>query len=116
MGACQWAATLGRGSARLTQTGPAGRSTRQMSEDTPPASGVKCAVAAGGSSSRRRSAAASAASAGSEKASTMPAAPQAARRSEEHTSELQSLMRISYAVFCLKKKNKHHNKNANKMK
>src|SRR3546814_8796852 len=32
-------------------------------------------------------------------------------RSEEHTSELQSLMRNSYAVFCLKKKNKyiHHN-------
>src|SRR3546814_5926920 len=32
-------------------------------------------------------------------------------RSEEHTSELQSLMRISYAVFCLKKKNykKYHN-------
>src|SRR3546814_3718256 len=30
-------------------------------------------------------------------------------RSEEHTSELQSLMRISYAVFCLKKK-KNHNK------
>src|SRR3546814_6750923 len=30
------------------------------------------------------------------------------RRSEEHTSELQSLMRISYAVFCLKKKKKHH--------
>src|SRR3546814_3765556 len=29
----------------------------------------------------------------------------AAPRSEEHTSELQSLMRISYAVFCLKKKN-----------
>src|SRR3546814_3727686 len=29
----------------------------------------------------------------------------AVRRSEEHTSELQSLMRISYAVFCLKKKN-----------
>src|SRR3546814_7434157 len=29
----------------------------------------------------------------------------AERRSEEHTSELQSLMRISYAVFCLKKKN-----------
>src|SRR3546814_9831378 len=28
------------------------------------------------------------------------------RRSEEHTSELQSLMRISYAVLCLKKKNK----------
>src|SRR3546814_2867350 len=31
----------------------------------------------------------------------------AAKRSEEHTSELQSLMRISYAVFCLKKK-RHH--------
>src|SRR3546814_5028681 len=30
-------------------------------------------------------------------------------RSEEHTSELQSLMRISYAVFCLKKKNKYGN-------
>src|SRR3546814_8221528 len=30
--------------------------------------------------------------------------PSAASRSEEHTSELQSLMRISYAVFCLKKK------------
>src|SRR3546814_4807982 len=29
-------------------------------------------------------------------------------RSEEHTSELPSLMRISYAVFCLKKKNNHH--------
>src|SRR3546814_1637152 len=29
-------------------------------------------------------------------------------RSEEHTSELQSLMRISYAVFCLKKKKKAH--------
>src|SRR3546814_9499850 len=32
-------------------------------------------------------------------------------RSEEHTSELQSLMRISYAVFCLKKKKKHININ-----
>src|SRR3546814_6063997 len=31
-------------------------------------------------------------------------------RSEEHTSELQSLMRISYAVFCLKKKTTHKNK------
>src|SRR3546814_8081303 len=32
-------------------------------------------------------------------------------RSEEHTSELQSLMRISYAVSCLKKKKKHQTKN-----
>src|SRR3546814_10377708 len=31
---------------------------------------------------------------------------ESAERSEEHTSELQSLMRISYAVFCLKKKNR----------
>src|SRR3546814_1280684 len=32
--------------------------------------------------------------------------PDTPKRSEEHTSELQSLMRISYAVFCLKKKTK----------
>src|SRR3546814_3652512 len=32
-------------------------------------------------------------------------------RSEEHTSELQSLMRISYAVFCLKKKTQRYNQN-----
>src|SRR3546814_8991842 len=40
------------------------------------------------------------------------AAPQPGRkfRSEEHTSELQSLMRISYAVFCLKKKKKKKTK------
>src|SRR3546814_6745378 len=35
------------------------------------------------------------------------------RRSEEHTSELQSLMRISYAVFCLKKKNTKNTYNHN---
>src|SRR3546814_1495529 len=34
--------------------------------------------------------------------------PRSSRRSEEHTSELQSLMRISYAVFCLKKKSLTH--------
>src|SRR3546814_6078204 len=33
------------------------------------------------------------------------------QRSEEHTSELQSLLRISYAVFCLKKTTKKHNRN-----
>src|SRR3546814_7141831 len=38
---------------------------------------------------------------------TVPSAARAAR-SEEHTSELQSLMRISYAVFCLKKKKKNN--------
>src|SRR3546814_8038797 len=37
--------------------------------------------------------------------------PAAAVRSEEHTSELQSLMRNSYAVFCLKKKKKQLNNN-----
>src|SRR3546814_2124683 len=37
-----------------------------------------------------------------------PLAPPMPLRSEEHTSELQSLMRISYAVFCLKKKKSHH--------
>src|SRR3546814_6316772 len=35
-------------------------------------------------------------------------------RSEEHTSELQSLMRISYAVFCLKKKKQSHNTHTQK--
>src|SRR3546814_3235034 len=35
-------------------------------------------------------------------------APKLASRSEEHTSELQSIMRISYAVFCLKKKKKNN--------
>src|SRR3546814_8936318 len=57
----------------------------------------------------------------SEGTSTMPgniayligedsANPDAIWRSEEHTSELQSLMRISYAVFCLKKKTKAQNR------
>src|SRR3546814_1131664 len=39
-----------------------------------------------------------------------PAAHRAGLRSEEHTSELQSLMRNSYAVFCLKKKNQQQTK------
>src|SRR3546814_2377547 len=38
----------------------------------------------------------------------LEAAARGLPRSEEHTSELQSLMRISYAVFCLKKKNQHY--------
>src|SRR3546814_5799656 len=50
------------------------------------------------------------------------ALPKFANRSEEHTSELQSLMRISYDVFCLKKKKKketiitNHNKTEKKTK
>src|SRR3546814_5076877 len=46
-------------------------------------------------------------------AAEMMRTPGSTMRSEEHTSELQSLMRISYAVFCLNKKNKtsrHNNK------
>src|SRR3546814_4013953 len=39
------------------------------------------------------------------------AATSGGSRSEEHTSELQSLMRISYAVFCLKKKKSNHRHN-----
>src|SRR3546814_5809337 len=42
---------------------------------------------------------------GSSWGSRKPTSPRCLGRSEEHTSELQSLMRISYAVFCLKKKN-----------
>src|SRR3546814_1037337 len=42
------------------------------------------------------------------------ASAQAAPRSEEHTSELQSLMRISYAVFCLKKKKNTHTRHISK--
>src|SRR3546814_6325766 len=42
--------------------------------------------------------------------------PDHAARSEEHTSELQSLMRISYAVFCLKKKKTLHIQYTNKQK
>src|SRR3546814_5762683 len=56
---------------------------------------------------------------GSTRTSPAPAAgisTERSPRSEEHTSELQSLMRISYAVFCLKKKkqntNIHHYRNA----
>src|SRR3546814_8924004 len=41
---------------------------------------------------------------------------QAPTRSEEHTSELQSLMRISYAVFCLKKKKRDNNYTTNHQK
>src|SRR3546814_2516661 len=48
---------------------------------------------------------------GSRSAGGLIRAPAGGSRSEEHTSELQSLMRISYAVFCLKKKKKKKAKN-----
>src|SRR3546814_5879364 len=57
--------------------------------------GGRCRTHAGGERAAPRAAAAAAA----------PADAVQRARSEEHTSELQSLMRISYAVFCLKKKN-----------
>src|SRR3546814_2457995 len=45
-----------------------------------------------------------------------PSSQLTVNRSEEHTSELQSLMRISYAVFCLKKKNHVKKRKTNKYK
>src|SRR3546814_5576228 len=63
---------------------------------TPAPSGPAYARPAGSSNSSS--------STGSRSATTTAAS----RRSEEHTSELQSLMRISYAVFCLKKKKYKH--------
>src|SRR3546814_5745249 len=49
----------------------------------------------------------------SQAAASTPPAVYVQNRSEEHTSELQSLMRTSYAVFCLKKKKKKNNTNDN---
>src|SRR3546814_8682266 len=49
-------------------------------------------------------------------ASTLAAETRRVDRSEEHTSELQSLMRISYAVFCLKKKKNKHTTNTKSSK
>ena len=56
-GASQRAATLRRGRARFTQTGPPGNSTRQMSDETPPASGAIAGTASCPTSPMRRSAA-----------------------------------------------------------
>src|SRR3546814_3317510 len=50
---------------------------------------------------------------GGNRAGRQEAAAADSNRSEEHTSELQSLMRISYAVFCLKKKTKNLQKTQN---
>src|SRR3546814_3750828 len=77
---------------------PQARQTSETADQTPgaPSAGVPTGL-------NRSPAAASPAKA-------VPGQSKAGRRSEEHTSELQSLMRISYAVFCLKKKNKTQNK------
>src|SRR3546814_1326144 len=73
-----------------------------------------CALLSSGSAKRRSAATGGSVTRGSSGLGASPnirrnaiaasAPKRAARRSEEHTSELQSLMRISYAVFCLKKK------------
>src|SRR3546814_7918488 len=54
--------------------------------------------------------------AGRERVRAAPHRGDAFRRSEEHTSELQSLMRISYAVFCLNKKNESDEHESNNRK
>src|SRR3546814_8970776 len=54
--------------------------------------------------------------AGRAETATDPAPLEMFERSEEHTSELQSLMRISYAVFCLKKKKTTNTRHVNKCK
>src|SRR3546814_3917112 len=82
--------TLFRSSARASPVPPI-RSARNSPR---PSSSSRATTPASLHPTRRRRAAC---------ASTCPATS-AAGRSEEHTSELQSLMRISYAVFCLKKK------------
>src|SRR3546814_10797119 len=64
-----------------------------------------------GSTARARAAPRPTASRSASGAGAGPGAARRSMRSEEHTSELQSLMRISYAVFCLKKKkNMDHSK------
>src|SRR3546814_1516176 len=70
--------------------------------------GCRRSLLFGGSPIYARSAAVRPA-AGREPAGPDQARQHAQRRSEEHTSELQSLMRTSYAVFCLKKKNSNTN-------
>src|SRR3546814_8846508 len=59
-----------------------------------------------GSNQAQRTAAARTRSRGIHRLADVPSPSALGERSEEHTSELQSLMRISYAVFCLKKKTK----------
>src|SRR3546814_2991168 len=58
--------------------------------------------------SSRKCARSSTATSCSRASSPPPTTTRRSTRSEEHTSELQSLMRISYAVFCLKKKNRNN--------
>src|SRR3546814_7877673 len=72
----------------------------QQTEGTPPAEQAEPAPAPESSTDTPTDAS-------KEAADDSNGAPTTDTRSEEHTSELQSLMRISYAVFCLKKKTTH---------
>src|SRR3546814_9218860 len=79
---------------------------------TPAVTGpASCAAAAAGSSSAAAAATTAVATRRRSPKRIIETPPvRRALRSEEHTSELQSLMRISYAVFCLKKKKNTKNK------
>src|SRR3546814_7951624 len=97
-----------RARARPGSCVPREAAQRYRGEVACPAGGVPpCGQADGGSHGERppdpRYTRAAAAAEGTARLRGGPVCP-ASLRSEEHTSELQSLMRISYAVFCLKKK------------
>src|SRR3546814_10773298 len=97
--------TLFRSGDRL---GPPAASRRGFASTAAPARAISSAPylpSGKGSTSAPRATATSTAVV---KHSTSTTTKTSQRRSEEHTSELQSLMRISYAVFCLKKKTKNN--------
>src|SRR3546814_9017064 len=79
------------------------RSARRAISDVVGAARLRCGRRRAGASVRQRQ--------GTVSESRQCLCVRAARRSEEHTSELQSLMRISYAVFCLKKQKNTNSRN-----
>src|SRR3546814_9386110 len=90
------------------------RSARLAAARNPHAAGARCTAAAVAhpSPAYRHLALVMVVAAGTRQQRGRTMAERRRPRSEEHTSELQSLMRISYAVFCLKKtKSKHHSIN-----
>src|SRR3546814_2062700 len=96
---------LRAGACRRSQTrGQAGAEAEASHAIACEAGRARRAVSGAGESARGRAGA----NAGGRRLRTDPRGRHAVR-SEEHTSELQSLMRISYAVFCLKKKTKQDN-------
>src|SRR3546814_10970059 len=104
-------------SCTLSRVGRAGRFSGLAAPNrTRRASGKRRAAVAMAAFETTRSRPARASSSGVRIRSSVPGADSVAidrnaARSEEHTSELQSLMRISYAVFCLKKKKKEPQNN-----